>query len=55
MNETLKYKQIQLYSLCDGEPKTPGMTGIGSDAGIGNAEICLANRSIPREESQKNR
>jgi hypothetical protein len=29
-----------VYSLYDGEPMRPGMTGVGSDVDTGNAEIC---------------
>jgi hypothetical protein len=29
------------YQFFDGDPTIPGWTGVGSDVGTGNAEICL--------------
>jgi hypothetical protein len=31
---------IKTSNSLDGDPTIPGMTGVGSDVGIGNAEIC---------------
>ena len=33
----------------DGDPTIPGMTGVGSDVGIGNAEICLVTAQFLRK------
>ena len=38
-NHDKRFTIIQQFF--DGDPMKPGMTGVGSDVGTGNAEICL--------------
>jgi hypothetical protein len=35
------FKTYSVTLNCDGEPRSPGMAGVGSDVGTGNAEIYL--------------
>jgi hypothetical protein len=42
---------LESSNSLDGDPTNPGMTGVGSDVGIGNAEICSVTAQFLKKSS----
>ena len=48
---SVKQHDEHTQSFFDGDPMIPGLTGVGSDVGIGNAEICLITAQFLKNSS----